>query len=98
MEEMADKIGKMSLDDVASKSVPGIRCLLSDRLVLFACKVGNGVEAEYAILEEGESGEIVTLRDLDSDDVYRVTIEQEEGVYLNGSDAWFALAESPIEE
>ena len=97
MEEMAEKIGSMSLDDVASKSVPGIRCLFSDRLTLFACKVGYGVEAEYAILEEGESGEVVTLRDLDSDDVYRVSIEQEEGVYLNGSDAWFALVEA-IEE
>ena len=97
MEEMADKVGKMSMDDIAAKSVAGIRCLFSDRLTLFACKVGSGIEAEYAILEEGEMGEVVTLRDLDSEDVYRVSIEQEQGAYLNGTDAWFTLVEGAEE-
>jgi hypothetical protein len=66
---------------------------VSDRVLLLCSTVSSGgIAAEYAIVEDGNAGEHVVVRDVDSGEEYTIVVEQEQGVYLNGSDAFFNLA------
>jgi hypothetical protein len=85
MEEMqeASKLG--------TGTFSGIRLLVSDRAALFCAKVQDtGASCEYAVLNEGPN-EAVTVRDVDSGEVYSILPGHDVSIALTGSDAFFSL-------
>jgi hypothetical protein len=99
MDEMAEVCGKLGLGDIEQKTVPEIRALVSDRILLLCSTVSSGgIAAEYAIVEEGESGASVVVRDVDSGAEYTIVVDQDQPMYLNGSDAYFNLAPDAPED
>jgi hypothetical protein len=76
---------------VGSSSYSGIRLLVSDRAALFCAKVQDaGVSCEYAVLNEGPN-EAVSVRDVDTGEVYSILPGHDVAIALTGSDAFFSL-------